>query len=152
MSNTDKSRSAEQLKAEDVIFSLVEKELDAPLQRHQRLSVSAERPAYIRPDFYSQEHKIIGEIFAHIGKPKKAQNNKIANDILKMLLFEKHKQTEYLKVIAVCDEAEYRALNGDSALAESIRRFGIKLLLIPLEDEQRDNLLAAQARQRMVNE
>lgn len=64
---------------------------------------------YIQPDFYSEEPGIIGEIFAHIGKPKKAQDNKIANDIWKMLLLEKITGKQFRKVIVVCDEAEKRS-------------------------------------------
>lgn len=44
---------------------------------------------HIEPDFYFEEHSIIGEIFAHIGGNKRGQSTKIANDILKMLLIEK---------------------------------------------------------------
>ena len=71
---------------------------------------------------------VIGYIFAHIGKPKKAQDNKIANDILKMLLLEKIAGKHYRKIIVVCDEQEEKKLKGSSALSESIRQFGIEIL------------------------
>ncbi|MFQ9703194.1 MAG: hypothetical protein ACLR0U_15560 [Enterocloster clostridioformis] len=69
----------------------------------------------------------MGEIFSHIGKPKKAQNNKIANDILKMLLLDRITGKTYRKIIVVCDEIEWKKLNGKSLfLAETIRQFGIE--------------------------
>ena len=77
---------------------------------------------------------------------------KIANDILKMLLLEKDTGVEYKKYIVVCDEEEFRALGGESALAESIRQFGVKLRLVRISSELRSELLAAQSRQKMVNE
>lgn len=40
----------------------------------------------------------MGEIFSYIGKNKKAQNKKISNDILKMLLLEKVIRKEYRKI------------------------------------------------------
>ena len=84
---------------------------------------------------YSADNCIIGEIFAHIGKPKKAQDNKIANDILKMLLLEKIAGKHYRKIIVVCDEQEEKKLKGSSALSESIRQFGIEILYIEINEE-----------------
>ena len=93
----------------------------------------------------------MGEIFSHIGKPKIAQNNKIANDIMKMLLLEKITEKTYRKIIVVCDEIELEKLNGKSVLAETIRQFGIEIIYIEIEDEMRNTILEAQKRQNMVN-
>ncbi|EGT4562027.1 hypothetical protein DFW19_08590 [Clostridioides difficile] len=93
----------------------------------------------------------MGEIFSHIGKPKKAQNNKIANDILKMLLLDRITGKTYRKIIVVCDEIEWKKLNGKSVLAETIRQFGIETIKIEIEDEMRNTILEAQKRQTMVN-
>ena len=96
---------------------------------------------YIQPDFYSHKDCIIGEIFAHVGKPKKAQDNKIANDILKMLLLEKVEEKKYRKIIVVCDDAELKKLKGLSALSESV----------PIDHALREMLIKAQDRQKMTN-
>ncbi|MGO5072192.1 hypothetical protein ACTQ30_15875, partial [Roseburia faecis] len=106
---------------------------------------------YIEPDFYSEEHSIIGEIFAHIGGNKRGQSTKIANDILKMLLIEKDRCKSYRKIIVVCDEQEERTLSGKSALAESIRQFGIELKRVEISNELRETILSAQNRQVMIN-
>ena len=95
---------------------------------------------HIEPDFYSEEHSIIGEIFAHIGGNKRGQSTKIANDILKMLLIEKDRCKSYRKIIVVCDEQEERTLSGKSALAESIRQFGIELKRVEISNEHYDTL------------
>ena len=54
-------------------------------EKNPKISVGDSHLSYIQPDFYSKNHKIIGEIFVHIGEMKKAQSNKISNDIMKML-------------------------------------------------------------------
>lgn len=151
MDNAKKSSSMEQMRAEEKIFSLVEKTLNVSLERNPKLYLSNNKYTYIQPDFYSAQTLIIGEIFSHIGKPKKAQDNKIANDILKMLLLEKIAGVSYRKIIVVCDEAEEKKLKGPSALGESIRQFGIEILYIEIDEKLRQEILTAQERQKMIN-
>lgn len=121
-----KSSSLEQQRAEDEIFCMVE-------------------------DWLGCKYSIIGEIFAHIGGNKRGQSTKIANDILKMLLLEKDRCKSFRKIIVVCDEQEERTLSGKSALAESIRQFGIELKRVEIADELRETILSAQNRQVMIN-
>ena len=151
MSYSQKSSSMEQMRAEEKIFSLVEKALGVKLEKNPKLFLANNEYTYIQPDFYSADNCIIGEIFAHIGKPKKAQDNKIANDILKMLLLEKIAKRSYRKIIVVCDEAEKKKLQGMSALSESIRQFGIEILYIQIDEQLRQEILNAQERQKMTN-
>ena len=151
MTARHKSSSHIQLQAEDELFQEVEKQLNISLAKNPKVSVSEDRRIYMQPDFYSAEHCVIGEIFAHIGKPKKAQDNKIANDILKMLLLEETKGKEYRKILVVCDRSEEKKLNGDSVLAESIRRFGIEIMPIEISNELREKILKAQELQKMTN-
>lgn len=146
-----KSDSSEQRQAENDIFSLVQQELGIALKQCEKLPLS-HNGSYIQPDFYSKDPLIIGEIFSHVGKPKKAQDNKIANDILKMLVYEKITGVKHQKIIAVCDKEEYDKLKGSSALAEAIRQFEIDLMLVTIPDALRHKLISAQERQRMINE
>lgn len=148
---TARSSSIEQMQAEDIIFALTEKILGTSLEKNKKIYLADNVFTYIQPDFYSDERLIIGEIFAHIGKPKKAQDNKIANDILKMLLLEKITGQHYRKVIVVCDAAEKKKLEGLSALAESIRQFGVEILMVDIDADLRTRLIEAQDRQKMTN-
>lgn len=148
---TAKSSSIEQMQAEDIIFALTEKILGTSLEKNKKIYLADNVFTYIQPDFYSDERLIIGEIFAHIGKPKKAQDNKIANDILKMLLLEKITGQHYRKIIVVCDAAEKKKLEGLSALAESIRQFGVEILMVDIDADLRTRLIEAQDRQKMTN-
>lgn len=146
-----KSSSHVQMQAEELIFKKVENILNLKLEKNKKIYLADNKYTYIQPDFYSSEKNIIGEIFAHIGKPKKAQDNKIANDVLKMLLLEKTTGKEYRKIIAVCDEAEKKKLQGDSVLAESIRQFGIEIMFIEIDEHIREQILEAQKLQKMTN-
>ena len=151
MVNSKKSSSIEQVRAEEKIFELVEKALEIQLEKNPKLYLANNEYTYIQPDFYSAECCVVGEIFAHIGKPKKAQDNKIANDILKMLLLEKIAGKHYRKIIVVCDELEEKKLKGFSALSESIRQFGIEILYIQIDEQLRQEIINAQERQKMTN-
>ena len=151
MFDSKKSSSIEQVKAEDIIFSLVERKLGVVLEKNPILYFSNNKYSYIQPDFYSAQEQIVGEIFAHVGKPKKAQNNKIANDILKMLLLDKISKITHRKILVVCDQEELKALQGQSTLSESIRQFGIEVLFIELDKKIKQQILNAQDRQKMTN-
>lgn len=151
MSNSHKSSAHVQMQAEEVLFHKVEDLLNVNLNKNKKIFLADNAFTYIQPDFYSEEDGIIGEIFAHIGKPKKAQDNKIANDILKMLLLEKKTSKQYRKIIVVCDEDEQKKLKGLSALAESIRQFDVEIMYIELEENIRNQIIEAQKLQRMTN-
>lgn len=151
MDNTNKSSSLEQAEAEIVIFEELEAALKISLKANPKIYLADNAFTYIQPDFYSEDAAIVGEIFAHIGKPKKAQDNKIANDILKMLLLEKVKNKTYRKIIVTCDEHEEKKLLGLSALAESIRQFGIEIIRIDIPEQIKYKILDAQNRQKMIN-
>lgn len=148
MEGGEKSNSIEQQMAEQIIFKKVQYWLNKDMKENAKILVGK---TYMQPDFYSKEDGIIGEIFAHIGKPKKGQDNKIANDILKMLLLEKIEKRTYRKIIVVCDEQEMKKITGTSVLAECIRQFDIEVKMIDIETDLRTMLIAAQKRQRMTN-
>lgn len=151
MENHHKSSSHVQMQAEDVIYRKVEDLLNVRFDRNRKIYLADNAFTYMQPDFYSEDRCIIGEIFAHIGKPKKAQDNKIANDILKMLLLEKVTGKQHRKIIVVCDQAEKKKLEGQSVLAESIRQFGVEVMLIEIDTEMHQQILAAQELQKMTN-
>lgn len=148
MESREKSNSIEQQMAKKIIFEKVQCWLNKNLKENAKILVGK---TYMQPDFYSKEDGIVGEIFAHIGKPKKGQDNKIANDILKMLLLEKLEKRTYRKIIVVCDEQEMKKITGTSILAECIRQFDIEVKIIDIDTDLRTVLLDAQKRQRMIN-
>lgn len=151
MNGYHKSSSHVQMQAEDLIFSKIEDLFNIRLEKNPKIYLSNNAYTYMQPDFYSEENNIIGEIFAHIGKPKKAQDNKISNDILKMLLLEKITGKKYRKIIVICDIDEKKKLEGKSILSESIRQFDIEIMYVEIEEKDRKKILEAQERQKMIN-
>ena len=105
----------------------------------------------IEPDFYSEKNNIIGEIHSHMGKLKGSQPDKIASDILKMLLLEKVKRICFRKIIVVCDKDEKEQLEGNSYLAETIRQFNIKIFYFPLTEKNKRELKNAMEKQDIRN-
>ncbi len=151
MGNNYKSSSMEQQDAETVIFEQVEQLLNVKLEPNCKIYLADNAFTYMQPDFYSETECIVGEIFAHIGKPKKAQDNKIANDILKMLLLDKVTGKHHRKIIVVCDTSEKKKLEGKSVLAESIRQFNIEIMYVEIDAETQKQIVAAQELQKMTN-
>ena len=151
MEKLHKSSSHVQAQAEEVLFHKVEELFNLKFEKNKKIFLADNAFTYMQPDFYSSENYIVGEIFAHIGKPKKAQDNKIANDILKMLLLEKITGKQYRKIVVVCDLEEKKKLEGKSVLAESIRQFGIEVLYIEIGEDIQKQIKEAQELQRMTN-
>lgn len=149
MIDTSKSNSIEQKNAESFMASIVEEWLGCSVERNVKVYLGD--GIHIEPDLYSEKNKIICEIYAHIGALKVGQKHKISQDILKMLLLEKSKGTEYKKVIVVADKKVEDYLNGKSFIAESVKQFGIKIKRINLSKEMCDSISSAQERQRMKN-
>ena len=149
MSDSQKSSSLEQQELEKYVFSEMESLLNVKLLNNPKIPLAD--GVHIEPDIYSEDPPVAGEIFAHQGKMKGGQNHKVAQDILKLLLLDKVKDREYQKYIVVCDTAIEKALSGNSALAESIRQFGINLVRIDLPDELKEMVIDAQKRQIMIN-
>lgn len=151
MSELHKLSSHVQMQAEEMMFQKVEELLKMKFEKNPKIYLADNAFTYIQPDFYSENDCVIGEIFAHIGKPKKAQDNKIANDILKMLLLDKITGKNFRKILVVCDAAEEKKLHGQSALAESIRQFGIEIIYIEIDEKMKNQIVKAQEMQKMTN-
>lgn len=149
MTDKSKSNSKEQQNAEKYIASAVEEWLACPVVRNAKVILSD--GVHIEPDLYSEDNKIICEIFAHVGSLKVGQQHKISQDILKMLLLEKSKSVIYRKIIVVADDKGEKYLKGKSFIAESIRQFGIEIKRINLPEELYNIIANAQARQTMTN-
>lgn len=149
MVDTNKSSSVEQQSAEVYMASIIEGWLGCPMERNAKVVLSA--GVHIEPNLYSEDERIICEIFAHIGALKVGQQHKVSQDILKMLLLEKSTGFQYRKIIVVADDKVEQFLHGKSYIAESIRQFGIEVKKVNLSDEVRTSVSNAQARQTMIN-
>ena len=150
MPKDQKSRADEQMRIEQKLFSAIKRKLgDDTLVANADLSLSNTPGATIRPDFYSEANRIIGEIFAHRGNVKVGQSHKIAEDILKMLLFEKDRGCSFKKILVVCSAELERYLHGKSKMSAACQQFGIEIVNLEseLSPKEIENLESAQDRQ-----
>lgn len=146
------SRSDVQQEIEKHVLKRVEEELgNVAIESNPKLIIDSEKGTYICPDFYSEGENLIGEIYSHVGKLKGSQPDKIATDILKMMLYEKVCGTKLRKIIAVCEEDALKQLSGKSFLAEAIRKFDVEILYIKLSSDDRDRLKNIMYMQNLLN-
>ena len=132
-----------QQEMEKLLFQKVCDDLQTnQLEANPTLMINQASGIKIVPDFYSEEKRIFGEIHAHIGRLKGGQPDKIASDILKMLLFEELQGKKYSKYIVVCDEKEKEQLTGNSFLAEAIRHYSIEIKCFDIGKDNYEHLKA----------
>lgn len=98
-----------------------------------------------------EEESIIEEIFAYIGKPKKVQDNKIENDILKVLLLEKITGKKFRKKLLYVMMQRKTKSRVNQSLTESIHQFGIEIMYIELEENMQKQIIEVQERQKITN-
>ncbi|MFC2119890.1 hypothetical protein ACFLQ4_02345 [Bacteroidota bacterium] len=131
---------------------LAHKEILALLNQTHNLNLSSKKilidDTLFQIDGYSEEPLILCEIYSRIGKMKVAQHNKIAKDILKMLLIEKMEGKQYRKIISFADEeAAQPFLKSEAWYSKLKENFNIEIIIVHIPDELRNNLIQAQKRQ-----
>ncbi len=101
-------------------------------------------------DGFSDEKKVIAEIYAGIENLKSAQRQKISQDILKMILFEKLKGETFTKKLIFVDKKIYDKLIFEESKSWknlAIKKFNIKLEYVQISNEDYDLLVKAKQRQ-----
>ncbi len=141
------SSSVEQQTAEKYILAALEVELGCEFDAASELPINIE----VRPDAIDPINKIIVEVYAHVGDVKGAQLHKIKGDILKLALIDKRLGTEWRKIMCFASNAAAKYAQGGSWVAEAAREFGVEIHVVKLPEEQKNNIISAQTRQRMVN-
>ena len=142
------SNSSEQQQAEQLMLELLEIKLGSNFNEDTHLPVDVN----VKPDAIDFDKKYIVEIYAHIGKLKGAQKDKVMGDILKLILIEKILKEKWTKVLCFSDEAAADYVRGKSWVAEVVRLFDISVHTVTLPEEQLNMIKSAQKRQRMENQ
>jgi hypothetical protein len=106
--------------------------------------------ARVELDGYDPDKRVLCEVYAHIGPLKGSQPDKMASDILKMILVGNELGDHWRKIYCFADKAAAQKLSGDSWLACAAKQFGVEPVLVDLKDA-RDLVMNAQRRQTMVN-
>jgi len=82
---------------------------------------------------------------------KGSQPDKLASDILKLILAERTLSGTWQKCLVFADSAAANKCTGKSWLAHVCRLNGIKIELVELDEDTRNQVIDAQKRQVMVN-
>lgn len=142
------SDSKAQMVAEKLILSGVEKYLELPYNSLKTEIISLDTFTNIEIDGYSEEHRIMVEVFSRIGKLAPAHCEKLANDILKLKLAEDKLNRRFKKYLAVCGEEAERYLNGSAWKAFAARYYDFEVVRIDLDNDDRRMILEAQSKQK----
>jgi len=146
--STHKSDSSEQQTAEEYMLIALQDKLGANFDSSATLPFSLG----VKPDAIDPINKIVVEAYARVGAVKGAQLHKIKGDILKLALIEKKLGTGWRKIMCFASDEAAKYVLGKSWVAEAAKEFGVEIHIVHLSDEQKNKVLSAQKRQRMVNQ
>jgi hypothetical protein len=144
---THQSDSHEQRSAEPLIREGVSVAVGVELTPR---SLRLDGGARVDVDGVAPDESVLVEIFAHQGRLKGAQFHKVARDALKLITLRRSRSRSRL-IIAFGDPDAAACVSANSWLAEALRAWEIKVLVVDLNDDVRAGLRSAQARQVMVN-
>lgn len=147
MVRVHRSSSREQLAVEPLILAGVAAEAGAELGP---VSLLLPGGAHVDIDGAALDRSVLVEVFAHQGRLRGSQFHKVARDALKLITIARQHPGARL-IVAFGDEAAAACVTGNSWLAEALRTWGVEVMVVSLEEEVRAGLVAAQARQVMIN-
>jgi hypothetical protein len=141
------SDSSVQQAAESLIRKQVAEYVGKPLTP---MSVKLGTGAPVQVDGVAADESVFVEIFAHHGALKGGQRHKVATDALKLITVGRRRADAQL-ILAFADEAAAAFATKGTWMAQALATWGVKVLVVDLEADVRAGILAAQARQVMVN-
>lgn len=143
------SDSVEQRLGETTILTDLSAQLGFPLAGGETITFSD--GSCVKVDGVNREHRYLCEIYCRLGFLQAAQVEKVASDILKLMLVERMLGGEWRKVCCFADERAARVLRGRSWLATAARVMSVEAVVVALPPELHQSVMAAQQRQVMVN-
>ena len=103
--------------------------------------------ARVEVDGVSHDPPVLVEVWAHQGKPKPAQRNKVLGDALKLQYIGDLLDGDYRKVLCLTDAAAAAPFLGRSWIAGALQHAGIDVEVVAIPDDLRATIRSAQARQ-----
>jgi len=136
--------SLEQQEAEDLTIGLLGENLGVTLSK-KRFELPA--GGWLEIDGYCESPRILCEAWAHQGKPKPAQKNKVMADALKLLYVSSLESGPARRILAFADKNAASHFQGRSWMAQALRAHGIEIHVVTLPGETRERIRTAQERQ-----
>ena len=106
--------------------------------------------ARVDVDGVDPDQNVFVEVFARQGKLKGAQFHKVARDALKLITIARDRPDARIAIAFGSHEAA-DCVRNRSWLSEALTTWNIRVIVVELEEAVRDSILAAQARQIMIN-
>jgi hypothetical protein len=126
--------------AESMILAGAAEQLQVPLEPR---SMALPQGATVDVDGVDAGQSVFVEVFMRQGRLKGPQLDKVARDTLKLVTLARTFTATRL-VIAFADEAAAASVTSQSWLSESLRIWGVQVLVVELADDVREALRAAQ--------
>ena len=142
------SDSATQRNAESAVISLLQERLGCTLAS---TAVTLNDGVIVQIDGFNRECRLLCEVYSRIGTLKGSQPDKLASDMLKLVLAERQLGGTWRKILCLADPLAAKPLQGRSWLAAAARTMGFEVVVVPLTSELRESIVSAQGRQKMVN-
>ncbi len=131
----------------------IEKKVITELEKVHNCKFSKKREnSKFQFDFFNEEKKIIGEVYAGIEKLSAGSKRKVITDCFKLIVAEKKFGGKWKKYLVFIDQKIKDSFEGDSWISEAIIEFGIELRKIDLTIEDENNLREAKKRQQLGNQ
>lgn len=141
------SDSADQRAAERSVLTALETLWGASFVPGTRLPVDAG----VAPDGVDLDKRLVVEVYARVGKLKPAQAHKVRADLFKLAYLRKLLGSEWRVVFCFVDHEAAAFLMGKSWAARAAQAFGVEITVQELPTLLREQVMAAQLRQRMTN-
>lgn len=139
------STAAVQTKMEAVILDALSAQLGVTLEQKVKLEFG---DAWMELDGATEDESVLVEVFAHVGKLKGGQRHKVSTDALKLIALSESRPQSRL-ILAFADQAAASSIVGWKAAV--LKHHGIELLVAELSEAEHAELVAAQAKQKMIN-
>ena len=137
--------STEQRQAEDQLLKKLSHRLNVHLAKKSFDLGPMTRSAV---DGYCDSPRIYCEVWAHIGKPKSAQKNKVMTDGFKLHYLREINGGDGRCILLLADEVAAQHFQDDSWMAKCLKYFGIEVMVEKLDPEMEKKIIEAQKRQK----
>jgi len=137
--------SSEQQQVEEWLVSQLSDEIGVPLKKQRMYPVGR---SWLEVDGYHENPLVLCEAWAHIGRPKSAQKNKVMADALKLLYIKKYQAKEGRYILLFGNEQAASHFLCNSWNAKCLEHNGIEVKVIKFPKEIENRVYQAQLRQK----
>jgi len=137
------SSSAVQCAAEQILIAGASSQIAVPLTK-ATLQICG---CKVEIDGFNELHRVACEAYSHVGPLKAGQSRKLATDVLKLAMVDKHLGEGCRKIIVVAGAEAHAWLTGKCWQAGAVRQFGIEVMRVELPANTHAEVLATQTLQ-----